>query len=224
MPRTQDSPAHPTKQSCPDGVLERQGARPTGADPDRLAHYVGAARSELARLRLLSEELLEVARIEAGRLTLKLETTDLAQTVRETVGRFVRRPGLADRGHRLICAADEPLPTTHDALRIGQVVSNLIENALKYSPDGGDVVVAARREGALAAVSVRDSGIGVPEGEREALFLPFYRTANASAGSPEGLGLGLYISRGIVEGHGGRIWAESAGERGTIFTMTLPLA
>ena len=204
-------------------LLERQVARPAGPDPARLARYVGSARGELGRLRRLSEDLLEVARIEAGRLQLQLEAADLAQTVRDTVERFVRRPGLEDRGHRLVCDAAEALPTLHDTLRIGQVVSNLIENALKYSPDGGDVIVTARRDGEHAVISVRDSGIGVPEDEREQLFLPFYRTANASAGSPEGLGLGLYISRGIVEGPGGRIWTEAADERGTIFVLTLPL-
>jgi len=99
----------------------------------------------------------------------------------------------------------------------------LIENALKYSPTGGDVLISTQRIGNEGLISVRDAGIGVPESEREQLFLPFYRTTNASAGSPEGLGLGLYISRGIVEGHSGRIWVEPAPEQGTIFKLLLPL-
>ena len=81
----------------------------------------------------------------------------------------------------------------------------------------------AERAGEEAVVSVRDSGIGVPVEERERLFLPFYRAANASAGSPEGLGLGLYISRGIVEGHGGRVWIEAAPGGGSVFRVALPL-
>ncbi|CAA9579563.1 MAG: hypothetical protein AVDCRST_MAG18-2949 [uncultured Thermomicrobiales bacterium] len=205
-------------------LLERQVARPDGPDRLHLSRYVNTARRELARLRRLSEDLLEVARIEAGRLTLRLETADLAQTVRETVEQFVRRPGLEERGHRILCEAAEPLPALHDPLRIGQVVGNLLENALKYSPAGGDVLVTATRVGEQARLSVRDSGIGVPESEREQLFLPFYRTTNASEGSPEGLGLGLYISRGIVEGHGGTIWVEPVEDEGTVFTLTLPLA
>ncbi|HEY8599508.1 MAG TPA: ATP-binding protein [Thermomicrobiales bacterium] len=205
-------------------LLGRQVVQPAGPDPIRLKRYIDTARGELARLQRLSEDLLEVARIEAGRLTLQFEAADLAQTVRETVERFVRRPGLEERGHRIICDAADPLPIAHDPLRIGQVVGNLLENALKYSPTGGDVFVSTRRTGTESLISVRDSGIGVPEGEREQLFLPFYRTTNASAGSPEGLGLGLYISRGIVEGHGGRIWAEPAPEQGTVFVVSLPLA
>jgi PAS domain S-box-containing protein len=205
-------------------LLGRQVAQPAGPDPVRLTRYISTARGELARLQRLSEDLLEVARIEAGRLTLQLATGDLAQTVSETVERFVRRPGLEERGHRIVCEATEPLPIAFDALRIGQVVGNLLENALKYSPTGGDVFVTAQRVGAQGLVTVRDSGIGVPESEREQLFLPFYRTTNASVGSPEGLGLGLYISRGIVEGHGGRIWAEPAPDQGTIFKVLLPLA
>jgi signal transduction histidine kinase len=130
---------------------------------------------------------------------------------------------LQERGHRILCETTEPLPAQHDTLRIGQVLNNLLENALKYSPSGGEVIVAATRAGDEALISVRDSGIGVPADERERLFLPFYRTTNASAGSPEGLGLGLYISRGIVEGHNGRIWVEAAPEHGSIIKVALPL-
>ncbi len=204
-------------------LLGRQIAQPAGPDPVRLTRYIDTARGELARLQRLSEDLLEVARIEAGRLTLQLAAGDLTQTVRETVERFVRRPGLEERGHRIVCEATEPMPMIHDPLRIGQVVGNLLENALKYSPTGGDVVVSTQHVGDEGVISVHDSGIGVPENEREQLFLPFYRTTNASVGSPEGLGLGLYISRGIVEGHGGRIWVEPAPEQGTIFKLSLPL-
>jgi signal transduction histidine kinase len=128
------------------------------------------------------------------------------------------------RNHLLRCRADGPLPASFDPLRLGQVLTNLLDNALKYTPAGGEVWVVAERRDGEAWVSVRDSGIGVPEAERERLFLPFYRAVNASAGSPDGLGLGLYISRGIVEGHGGRLWVEAAAGGGSVFTIALPLA
>ena len=204
-------------------LLERQVERPEGADPARLTRYAATARSELTRLTRLSEDLLDVARIEAGRLTLRPEPADLAAIVRETVERFVRRPGVRERGHRIVCHAGEQLPGRYDALRLGQVFANLLQNALKYSPDGGEVLVTVERAGEEAVVSVRDAGIGVPPEERERLFEPFYRAANASDGSPEGLGLGLYISRGIVEGHGGRVWIEAAPDGGSVFRVALSL-
>ena len=204
-------------------LLERQVSRPRGPDLPKVARYVATARGELLRLRRLSEDLLEVARIEAGRLRQQLEPGDLTATVRDTVERFVRRPGLAQRGHQIVCQTSEPLPARHDALRIGQVINNLLENALKYSPAGGEVRIEVGQVGDEAQISVQDFGIGIPATERERLFSPFYRATNASVGSPEGLGLGLYISRGIVEGHGGRIWAGSAPGSGTIFRVALPL-
>jgi signal transduction histidine kinase len=204
-------------------LLQRQVDRPGGPDPQRLRRYVATSLGELERLRRLNEDLLEVARIRAGRLTLQPTRTDLAALVRDHVERFVRRPGLLERGHLLVCRADQALVGQFDPLRLGQVLNNLLENALKYSPQGGDVVVAAERAGDEALVGVHDQGIGVPPEERERLFLPFFRAANASAGSPEGLGLGLYISRGIVEGHGGRLWVEPAPDGGSVFRVALPL-
>ncbi len=154
-------------------LLQHHIERPHGPDPARVSRYVETARGELQRLRRLSDDLLEVARIQAGRLALRPGPADLAAVVRETVERFVRRPGLRERGHRLVCRVDDPLPGFYDALRLTQVLNNLLENALKYSPDGGEVIVEARREGDEAVISVRDGGIGVPAGERERLFLPF---------------------------------------------------
>lgn len=204
-------------------MLERQITHPPGPDLTRVRRYVRSARGELGRLRRLSDDLLEVTRIEAGRLTMQFQWVDIAATITDTVERFVRRPGLEARDHRLICQIDTALPALHDPLRIGQIVNNLLDNALKYSPEGGEVRIDAARQGEEIIFSVRDSGIGIPADERERLFLPFYRTTNASAGSPEGLGLGLYISRGIVEGHGGRIWLEPATPHGSIFYVALPI-
>jgi signal transduction histidine kinase len=204
-------------------LLQHQLARAEGPDLDRLDRYTSTAQSELRRLRRLSEDLLEVARIQAGRLSLHPAPLDLAALARETVARFAGRPGLRERGYRLICRAAEPIRGYCDTFRIEQVLTNLLENACKYSPDGGDVVVQVRRCASEAVLAVRDNGIGVAPEEREKLFQPFYRADNASAGSPEGLGLGLYISRGIIEGHGGRLWVEPAPGGGSIFQIALPL-
>jgi PAS domain S-box-containing protein len=204
-------------------LLGRQAARPAGPDLARLSRYITTARGELARLLRLSEDLLEVARIEAGRLTLQLKLGDLAATIRETVEHLLRQQNGRVRGHRLRCQLETPLTATFDALRFGQVLNNLLENALKYSPAGTDVFIEAAIAAGEVVVGVRDEGIGVPPEEREKLFQPFYRARNASDGSPEGLGLGLYISRGIIEGHGGRLWVEPVPGGGSIFRVALPL-
>ncbi|MGN6810518.1 MAG: GAF domain-containing protein [Thermomicrobiales bacterium] len=204
-------------------LLGRQAEQPAGPDLARLNRYIVTARGELARLLRLSEDLLEVARIEAGRLTLQLKLGDLAATIRETVEHLGRQQNGRLRGHRLLCQFEAPLTAVFDALRIGQVLNNLLENALKYSPAGTEIHIEAASTAGEAVVGVRDEGIGVPPEEREKLFQPFYRARNASDGSPEGLGLGLYISRGIIEGHGGRMWVESAPGGGSIFRVALPM-
>lgn len=204
-------------------LLQRQIARPDGPSLEHLGRYASTAQAELQRLRRLSEDLLEVARIEAGRLNLRPEVRDISATVRETVERFVARPELRERGHAIVCDASEPLPACYDPLRLGQVLNNLIENALKYSPAGGEVRVTVRRVDDEALIQVRDHGVGIPPAAREKVFEPFYRTEHASSGSPEGLGLGLYISRGIVERHGGQLWVDPAPGGGSIFQLRLPL-
>ncbi|HET8629207.1 MAG TPA: ATP-binding protein, partial [Thermomicrobiales bacterium] len=185
-------------------MIQRQVAREAGPDPARLTRYIANAQTQLARLHRLSEDLLEVARIETGRLSVRPEPGDLAMIVQETVARFVRhpRPEQAERGGPLIYQAAEPLPGYFDALRLEQVFANLLENAVKYSSAGGEITVVARREGDTGLVSVRDQGIGIPAEERARLFTPFFRATNAQAGAARGLGLGLYICRGIVEAHG----------------------
>lgn len=203
-------------------LLQHQLARIEGPDLDRLIRYTSTAQSELRRLRRLSEDLLEVARIQAGRLSLHPAPLDLAALTRETVARFAGRPGLRERGYQIVCRAAGPIQGYCDAFRIEQVLTNLLENACKYSPDGGEVAVELRQCASEAILAVRDTGIGIAPEEQEKLFLPFYRADNASAGSPEGLGLGLYISRGIIEGHGGRMWVESAGG-GSSFQFSLPV-
>jgi signal transduction histidine kinase len=138
--------------------------------------------------------------------------------------------GAARRGtHRIVFAPSMPhLLGVWDPLRLEQALTNLVANSLKYSPEGGDVLVTLELEGVPLAphahLAVRDAGIGIPAEQAAELFRPFSRLANAPAEHFGGLGLGLYIAYDIVERHGGRIWAESAGPgQGATFHITLPL-
>lgn len=192
-------------------------------DPDRLAAGLGDLNRAIARLTALTDDLLDVARLRTGQLPLVPRATDLAALAGEALQRAHDR---ADDGHRLTLDAPADLPTVlADVVRIDQVLTNLLDNAIKYSPTGGAIAVTLRAADAGVTVSVRDAGIGLPPGAEEAIFAPFGRAENAAASNLPGMGLGLYICRNIVERHGGWMCAASAGEgAGTTVTFWLPLA
>jgi signal transduction histidine kinase len=119
--------------------------------------------------------------------------------------------------------APSPVVGRFSADRMRQVLDNLVENAIKYSPDGGEVVVSLSQADANAVLDVTDVGIGIPAGDLSHLFDRFHRGANVDDRRFQGLGLGLYICRAIVDDHGGRIWAESRIGKGTTFHVLLPL-
>ncbi len=169
----------------------------------------------------LTSDLLDVSRIRTGQLPFHPRPIDLAALVREVAGRFEDR---LDDIHRLEVRTGGPCPVLADADRVDQVVTNLIENAAKYSPGGGTIEVTVSGDGADAVVTVRDPGIGLPPGAAEGIFVPFGRAPNAAKQNIPGMGLGLYICRTIIERHGGVIRAESAGEgQGTTVSFRLPL-
>ncbi|MFI5272415.1 MAG: ATP-binding protein [Ktedonobacterales bacterium] len=174
------------------------------------------------RLVELIDDLLDVTRLQGGRLEVHLEPHDLVALVR----RVLRRMGVVtDHHHIEIVAAAEYVVARVDPLRIEQVVSNLLSNAIKYSPDGGEVTVEVRRDEAAgeAVIAVRDHGIGIPPEQQSQLFGRFVRADNARGIGISGTGLGLYLSRELVERHGGRIWFDSAEGVGSAFFVALPL-
>jgi two-component system phosphate regulon sensor histidine kinase PhoR len=127
------------------------------------------------------------------------------------------------KNHRLSVSGSGSNPAAlADPQLLRQVIMNLVSNAIKYTPAGGEIAIEMRREGAVAQWSVRDTGIGVPAASRERLFEKFYRADNAVAIETEGTGLGLYLVRLIVERFGGHVWCESEEGRGSTFAFTVP--
>ena len=186
---------------------------------ERLLRTLGRASDRLAEL---TDELLDVSRLRTGRLDLRPRALDLGQLVRETAERHLDH--LTDR-HTLTVELGEPCEVAADPDRLEQVLTNLLTNAVKYSPDGGPIEVTVRGDEGGVLVEVRDAGIGLPPGAEEAIFEPFGRAPNAALRQIPGMGLGLHIARDIMHRHDGRIWAESAGEdRGTTVRVWLPCA
>jgi PAS domain S-box-containing protein len=197
-------------------LARRRVERAGDLDPAKLNEFIGHVYSQADRLNRLASQLLDTSRIKAGKLSLQPEPTDLVELVRAVAGATIqRRPILVSAPQRLVAEVD--------ALRLEQVVRNLIDNAIKYSPEGGPIEVSiAQPTACCVQIAVRDYGIGVPVERRPNIFEPFYRAH--PDGKISGLGLGLHISRQIVEQHGGRIEAEFPSAGGTRFVVSLPVS
>jgi two-component system phosphate regulon sensor histidine kinase PhoR len=177
--------------------------------------------SESQRLTSIVDTLLNVARLDTGDLQVNLAETDVRDVVGQVLGAV---SGAEVDGHRFVVELpEEPLAARADPEKLRQVCSILVENALRYSPDGGTVTVAAARRQDLVEVSVADEGIGIPQSDQEQIFRKFYRGSDAElrAGAG-GTGLGLFIARGLVTAMGGRIWVSSREGEGSRFAFELP--
>ena len=169
------------------------------------------------RLSLLITELLDVTRLRTGQIELRLEPLDLYQLTQQVVDEFGPQ-------WPLVLTVEGSLPSIRaDPFRLQQVLANVLQNAIKYSPAGGEIGVSLRAHAGGVLVKVSDHGMGLPPDALKTIFEPFGRASNAQRSHLPGMGLGLYIARRIVEQHGGRIWADSAGEgRGTRINIWLP--
>ena len=174
---------------------------------------------ESDRLIDLISDLLDMSRIESGRLVLKRDYYKISEILDSVLGNMNK---LAEH-HRLVLKVPEGLrPVFVDLTYIGQVVTNLIENGAKYSPDGTEIIVAASPADNFMIVSVSDEGEGIPSGDEEKVFDRFYQAESIVTGKKKGTGLGLSICKGIVEAHGGRIWVENEPGKGARFSFHLP--
>ncbi len=184
--------------------------------------FLEVAARNTERLEALVNDLLDLSRIEAGRLELKRERLDFAALTSQTAESL--RPQLESKGQTITVEVDDDLPEIWgDARRISQVIGNLVSNAHKYSAEGGGIAVRAVSEGDQIRIDVRDTGDGLTADERARLFTKFYRADNRATQAVSGTGLGLVIVRSLVEAHGGTISVESEIGVGSTFTVRLPI-
>jgi PAS domain S-box-containing protein len=194
---------------------------PFGEEERRI--FLGYIASESERLTEIVDQLLNVARLDAGDLQVELGRIDVGSVVSELV-ETVEESGMVN-GHRFeIDLPDEPLAAEADPDKVRQIFNILVENALRYSPGGGTVTVGARRSDDRVEVRVADQGIGIPAAERERIFRKFYRAESAARDGAAGTGLGLFIAKELVTAMGGRIWVESTEGEGSSFSFELPAA
>jgi len=188
-------------------------------DDERRSYLEVVSRSSERLLRLV-DDLLFVARLQAGRLVLDPTELDLAAIARQAVKEA--QPRAERKGLELSCLGEGPVPVRGDRGRIFQLLDNLVSNAIKFTPEGGEIHVRTRQTAAGAVLEVSDSGIGLAPGEIEHVFERFFRSSRAVDSQVPGTGLGLFIAKAIAEAHGGSISASNRDEGGTTFRIELP--
>jgi PAS domain S-box-containing protein len=200
-------------------VIRLAGERGESADAAR-----EIMERQLTQMVRLVDDLLDLSRITRGRIELRKSRFDLSVAVNDALEQC--RPQLGERRHRVsFDPTAEPLPVEADGIRLAQVFTNLLSNACKYTPSGGEIWIRARRDGDDAVVTVKDAGIGIPPEALPHVFDMFSQVVYSQELTGGGLGIGLCLVRGIVEQHGGRVEARSDGPNcGSEFIVTLPLS
>jgi signal transduction histidine kinase len=188
--------------------------------PEHRQSFLELIGSETSRLATLIADVLDTSRIEAGTFSYTFSDVDLARLVEESVAAAV----LGQNDVRVQAHVRRPLPSVRgDRERLRQVLSNLIDNAVKYSSAGGEVEVSAASQDGAVVVSVSDQGPGIPREHQKLIFEKFGRAGVAGKAKP-GTGLGLFIARSIAEAHGGSLEVRSTPRQGATFTLSLPLS
>lgn len=189
-------------------------------DPDVSVRMLHQVIGEVEALTQLAQELLDLSMIEAGQMPMQLAQVEIHEVIDEQLRHFA--PQAEQKQIALSNAAPIGWRAEIDQKLIGRVLGNLIHNALKFTPPGGQITIGAEAGAEKITVSVRDTGVGIPPEELPRIFERFYKVDQARGKS--GTGLGLAIARHIVEAHGGKIWAESKPGQGAVFYFTLPTA
>ncbi len=194
------------------------GAYRKKMDDEQIERRIDKIRTQVDHLRRIMDDVLQLARMQAGKNEFKPTVVDFDEFCRDILDEFQSRP---DIKHRLIYTCSErPLPIAIDPKLMRNILANLVSNAIKYSPDSASVYITIRRDNGTVTLRVRDEGIGIPEEDHKHLFEAFHRAVNV--GTISGTGLGLSIAKQSVDSHGGTITCESEVGIGTTFTVTLP--
>jgi len=205
------------------GYLEILMSEEIGELTELQSEFLGIIDTNAHRLLSLIDDLLTLAGLENGKLAMRMEPADLAELVYAEVQAL--RPELEERRHELVVdVPGTPIRIDADVHRCGQVIGNLLANAIKFTPEGGRISVRIAEAPGAALLTIEDSGIGISEDDLGNLFERFFRARSATEQAIPGTGLGLAISKGIVEAHGGALTVESELGRGSAFTVRLPTA
>jgi PAS domain S-box-containing protein len=189
--------------------------------PEETHQLLKDAALEADLLSNLLGNLLELSRVQAARLVLHAEAIDIKRVIQNAVEEVKRQSS----AHKFMVSVTRKLPLVYaDPLRLERILYNLLENAVKYSPQGGEIGVSVKPEKEHLVIGVSDQGIGISPADQAKLFAPFQRLEEFKPGGARGVGLGLLVCRRLVEAHGGQIWVKSKPGRGSTFFFTLPLS
>ncbi|QQS43982.1 PAS domain S-box protein [Candidatus Roizmanbacteria bacterium] len=177
-------------------------------------------QEQIRRLQILVDDLLDVSRIQTGKLTFQKEIFDIHSVIQDTIELTKE----AAAHHPIVYNRGKPVLVYADKFRIYQVLTNLITNAVKYSPKNSEIIIVTEVADKQVIVSVQDSGIGIPESEHEKIFERLYQVFESADQKSPGFGMGLFISKEIIRKHKGKIWVESEPGKGSTFYISLPLA
>lgn len=189
--------------------------------PERGRHFVSIIAGHAERLTNLINDILTLSKLEARDAALTLHPLDLCGTIRKA--QMLMEDHARTKGIRLNATCPESVPKVMaDQGQLEQVLLNLLDNAIKYTPDGGDIAIRTRQENKRVVIEVSDTGIGIPSKDLKRIFERFYRVDEGRSREQGGTGLGLAIVKHIVQLHGGEITVTSEAGKGSTFTVTLP--
>jgi signal transduction histidine kinase/CheY-like chemotaxis protein len=190
---------------------------------DSQRKHLRTIKDNADRLTLLVNSLLDISRLDTGMIKLAVEPVAPLDVIGHVVS--ILTPRAEAKGQTLTVLAQRPQPMVRaDPARVVQILTNLVDNAIKYTPSGGKIAIDTRRVDGFLYIRVQDDGVGISEQDQEKLFSRFFRAESALLSGAGGAGLGLHITRSLVDLHGGEIWVDSKPEEGSVFTFSLPLS